>query len=300
MSSAFPSPEVEPVERSTRPLYWSVRRELWENRSLTIAPLAVAAIVLFASFISLFGLPHRMRNLPPEPANRHSAVVTPLSMAPAPIMLVTFLVGMFYSLDALYGERRDRSLLFWKSLPVSDRTAVLAKAAIPLAVLPLIGLVLGFFAQLLLLLWSTIILAANHVSPAVLWSEFRVIQEPIVMVYGLAIHALWFAPIYAWLLLISAWARRTPILWATLPLLAVMMVEKITAGTAHFAGLLRYRFLGGMIEGFSGATGHGVIDQLSELSPLRFLSAPGLWIGLLLTAAALAAAIRLRRNREPI
>ena len=61
-------------------------------------------------------------------------------MAPAPIMFATFLVGIFYCLDALHGERRDRSILFWKSLPVSDLTTVLSKASIPFAVLPLIGL----------------------------------------------------------------------------------------------------------------------------------------------------------------
>src|SRR5207253_2906468 len=209
--------------------------------------------------------------------------------------------GFFYSLDALYGERRDRSLLFWKSLPVSDRTAVLAKATIPLAVLPLIALVLGFFAQIILLLWSTLVLAANDISPATIWGEFQFFQEPVVMVYGLIVYALWFAPIHGWLLLISAWAKRTPLLWATLPLVLVMMVEKIALNTTHFAALLKYRFIGGMTEGFAGAPkGHGVIDQLAELSPLRFRRAPGLWLGLIATAAAIAAAIRLRRNREPI
>ena len=79
-----------------------------------------------------------MQTLPAlDPAKRHALVVRPFSMAPAPIMLATFLVGLFYSLDALYGERRDRSILFWKSLPVSDRTTVLSKASIPLVVLPL-------------------------------------------------------------------------------------------------------------------------------------------------------------------
>ena len=267
---SLPEPPADVTERPTRPMYWSVRRELWENRSLTIAPLLVTAIVLFASFISLIGLPKKMRNLPADPVKRHSAIVTPVSMAPAPIMLVTFLVGLFYSLDALYGERRDRSLLFWKSLPVSDRTAVLAKAIIPLAILPLIALALGFFAQVVLLLWSTLVLAASHISPALLWGEFHLLQEPVVMVYGLAIHALWFAPIYGWLLLVSAWAKRTPLLWATLPLLLVMMVEKIAFNSTHFAGLLKYRFIGGMVEGFSaGPQRHGVIDQLAAALPRR-------------------------------
>ncbi len=46
---------------ATRPMYWSLRRELWENRSIYIAPLAAAAVFLFGFMLSLIGLPHKMR-----------------------------------------------------------------------------------------------------------------------------------------------------------------------------------------------------------------------------------------------
>jgi ABC-2 type transport system permease protein len=299
----FEPQAVPPAVNATRPMYWSVKREIWENRSLYIAPLAVAALVLFGTFISLIGLPRRIRNVPPnDPAKLHRVVVTPFSMAPAPIMLTTLLVGFFYALDALYGERRERSILFWKSLPVSDRTTVLSKAAIPLVVLPLIACVLGWLAQLFLLMVSALILPASGMSPAAVWGEFNLVQEPLVMLYGMTAHSLWFAPIYAWLLLISAWARRTPILWALLPPAAIAMLERMIFNTKYFANLLKYRFTGAMQEGFAvDPKQHtAVIDKLWQLSPGRFLSAPGLWLGLLFAAACLAAAIRLRRNREPI
>ena len=120
------APPPPPPPGPTRPFTWSVRRELWENRSLYVAPLVVTAFVLLGSFISLLGLPARMQALPAlDEAARHAMAVKPFSMAPAPIMLATLLVGIFYALDALYGERRDRSILFWKSLPVSDLTTVL-------------------------------------------------------------------------------------------------------------------------------------------------------------------------------
>src|SRR5688572_8652087 len=110
----------------TRPFYWSVRREIWENRSIYIAPLIVAGFVLWATSISIMvSLPKTMRTLDTlDPARQYHALVQPLGVAPAPIMMTTFLVAFFYCLDALYGERRDRSILFWKSLPVSDRTVV--------------------------------------------------------------------------------------------------------------------------------------------------------------------------------
>lgn len=288
-----------PSHSPTRPMYWSVRRELWENRSLYLAPLAVAALVLLAMLISMIGLPRRMRALPAnDPAAVHAMVVKPFSVAPAPIMLATFLVGMFYALDALYGERRDRSILFWKSLPVSDRTTVLSKAAIPLVVLPLIGLALSLATQVVILVLSTVVLLANGMSPALLWIEWHFIQEPIVMFYGLAVHALWFAPIYGWLLLVSAWARRTPLLWATLPGVAAAIFETLTFRTRHFAQLVRYRVTGAMSQAF--VPGQSNFDRLTQLDPMKLLATPGLWIGLGFAAVFLAVAVRLRRNREPI
>jgi ABC-2 type transport system permease protein len=303
------SPPGSPVSASvampTRPLYWSVRRELWENRSITLAPLAVAAIVLFASLISTIGLPRRMRAASEldDPAKQHAAIVKPYGVAPAPIMFVTFLVGIFYCLDALHGERRDRSILFWKSLPVSDLTTVLSKASIPFVVLPLIGFVLSLWTLAVLLLLSSAVLLATGIGPATLWAELRLVQQPLVMLYGLTVHVLWFAPIYGWLLLVSAWARRMPVLWAALPPFAIALVEKIALNTSAVCSLLTYRVTGAMTEAFAVKSPRGaypIIDRLTQLDPVRFLSSPGLWVGLALTAACLAAAVRLRRNKEPI
>jgi ABC-2 type transport system permease protein len=227
--------------------------------------------------------------------------VGPSSMAAVPIMFVTIVVGAFYSIDALYGERRERSILFWKSLPVSDRTTVLSKAAIPLVVLPLIGFVLGEIAQFIVLLFSSAVLAAHGMSAASLWNEFRFFQEPIVSFYHLMVHVLYLAPIFGWLLMVSAWARRTPFLWAVLPPIALSLFERMLFGSSLVPALLEERVVGAMRAGFGSGWEHfGMPDQLSQLAPLKFVSSPGLWIGLILTALFLAAAVRLRRDRDPI
>ncbi len=301
--SNVPFEAVAPAAVPTRPMYWSIRRELWENRSIYLAPLIVAAVVLFGSCFSVMTLPRRLRAVAPTDAvKQHAVLVRPFSLAPAPIIFTTFLVGFFYALDALYGERRDRSILFWKSLPVSDVTTVISKVSIVMIALPLVGFAVSQVTQLILLMLGTVALPAQGISAARLWSEFRLFQEPIVMLYGLAVHVIWFAPIYCWLLLVSAWARRTPVLWATLPFLAISAVEKMTFNTTYFANMLKYRLTGAMTEGFVGVDpkGHGVVDRLTQLDLVRFLSAPGLWVGLLFAVACLAAAVRLRRNREPI
>ena len=288
-----------------RPIYWSIWRELWENRFLYIAPLIVAGVVLFATFVSVTLLPRRIHAVPAnDPARLHLVIVSPFSMAPAPVMMTAFLIGLFYSLDALYGERRDRSILFWKSLPVSDRTTVLTKAAIPMLVLPVISIAIGQITQLMLLMLGSMVFEASGIGAATLWSEFRIIQEPIIMVYGVFAFALWWAPIYCWLILVSAWARRVPLLWAVLPFMAIAAVERILFSTSYFLLMLEYRIGGAMKEAFAVTPAkrgsHVVIDQLSQLDPIKYLSSPGLWAGLIFAAACLAIAIRLRRYREPI
>ena len=285
----------------TRPLYWSVRRELWENRSVVLAPLAIAGLVLFSTFINAMILPQRMRGISAlDPAKQRYLVVTPYGIAASVILFTGFVVGVFYCIDALNSERRDRSILFWKSLPVSDRTTVLAKASIPLAFLPLFSFGLVLVAQTIMVLVSSVALLGSGLNPAMLWTRLPLLPMTLVMIYGLAVHVLWYAPLYAWLLLVSAWARRAAYLWAILPLIAIQIVERIAFGSTLIASLLQYRLVGAMREAFTVDPMKVRITRFSQLAPLRFLTSPGLWLGLIVAAAFLAAAVRLRRNREPI
>jgi ABC-2 type transport system permease protein len=149
---------------ATRPFYWSVRRELWENRYIYVAPLAVTVVMLFGYLIASIGRAMSVA----DPAQRVSVLTEPTDFAAVLIMGTAFVVGLFYSLDALHGERRDRSILFWKSLPVSDLTTVLSKASIPLVVLPLLSFVLTAATQLIMLLLSTAVLRGSGQSGAAL------------------------------------------------------------------------------------------------------------------------------------
>jgi ABC-2 type transport system permease protein len=285
----------------TRPFYWSVRRELWENKSVYVAPLAAAAVLLFGYTISTFTLPRRMQALQALDPGRQSAAVTmPYNVIAGLVFVTAFIVAVFYCLDALHGERRDRSILFWKSLPVSDLTTVLSKAAIPLVALPVQACVIVLATQLIMLGWSTVVLVVSGVGAATLWRELPIVQMSLIQPYGLAVHALWHAPLYGWLLLISAWARRSTFLWALLPPLAIGVFERLAFGTSHFGSLMRYRVMGAVMEAFAVGPKHGLITRLTQLEPLRFLSSPGLWSGLVVAAALIALTVRLRRNREPI
>src|SRR5436190_5778969 len=200
---------------STRPFYWSVRRELWENRSIYIAPLIVAVVQVFGFAISTIGLAERRRAvLLLEPAKQRAAIEVPYDLAAMMMIFTVFIVGVFYCLDALYGERRDRSILFWKSLPVSDLTTVLSKALIPLAVLPVISFALVVCVQVIMILETSVVLIFHGMSPATTWTLIPFFPNWASLLYGLVVIALWHAPIYGWLLLVSGWARRATCLWA--------------------------------------------------------------------------------------
>jgi ABC-2 type transport system permease protein len=301
-SALEPQPTAAAPISATRPLYWSVRRELWENRSIYMVPLIVAAVQVFGFAITTIGLADRRRAvLLLDEAHQRAAIEQPYDLAAMMMIFIAFIVGVFYCLDALHSERRDRSILFWKSLPVSDLTTVLSKVTIPLVVLPLIAFAIVVCVQFVMVLETGVVLIFHGMSPGTTWAHVPMFQNWLVLLYGLAAVALWHAPIYGWLLLVSGWARRATFLWAVLPLIVIQIFEKITFGTSYFGSFVRHRLMGFAPHafGFHGQ-GHPTIDSLSQLAPGRYLSSPGLWIGLLFAAAFLIAVVRLRRYRGPI
>jgi ABC-2 type transport system permease protein len=298
---ASPAPPAHPATVSPlRTFWWTVRREVWENRSLYIAPASVAAMVILGF---LLGAGHYAEKLHSadvmDPAKRRGVFEIPYDLAALLVIGTSFLVAVFFCLDALYGERRDRSILFWKSLPVSDFVAVFAKAAVPLVVIPVIAFAVILSTQFLVLLLSTVTLWANSQGVSAIWTEIPWAQKIAVLLYAIAVLSIWFAPLYGWLLFASGWAPRAPFLWAVLPPLALAVAEKIAFGTSYFGEMLRYFFSACFHQAFSLEHG-GHIDQLSELDPAKFFFTPSVWIGLLVAAIFLVAASLLRRYRGPI
>jgi ABC-2 type transport system permease protein len=284
-----------------RMMYWSVRREFWENRYIYVAPVGVAAVFLFGFTISIIHLWVEMHASPwLDPMQQRELFGQPYEFAEDLIMGAALIVGIFYSVDALYGERRERSILFWKSLPVSDLTTVLSKAAIPIVVLPLLTFAITVLTQWIMLMISSAVLLGSGLSVATLWSRVGISHRwPMLLFHFLCIHGLWQSPIYAWLLLISGWARRMPILWAVLPPLTIGVAEKVAFNTTYFGSIIGNRFTGGS-EGVAIMEGGRAMNTVIPHSPFHFLISPGLWIGLALTAIFAAIAVRIRHYRGPI
>jgi ABC-2 type transport system permease protein len=231
---------------ASRRLYWSMRRELWENRAIYLAPLAVAALFLLGFLISAIHPPAQMRDaMALDPMRHQELIQQPYTFLAFFLMAISFIVSIFYCLDALHGERRDRSILFWKSLPVSDLITVLAKASVPVLIVPLVTFAVTLFTQWIMLLLSSAVVLARGQSVATLWSHLPLFQMSLMLLFHLvAVHGLQLAPIYAWMLLVSGWARRAVLLWAVLPPLAIGVAEKVAFNTHYFSSLLGYLFGG--------------------------------------------------------
>ncbi|HZC24189.1 MAG TPA: ABC transporter permease [Candidatus Binatia bacterium] len=279
--------------------YWSVRRELWEYRFLYLAPLGVAAAYLFAFTVG--PLVHNHHLSAADPLQYRNTIALPYDIAGGLMMLIGILMSIFYCSDALHGERRDRSILFWKSLPVSDWITVLAKASIPLIVIPLITFTVAVALEWIMLLLSSATLAAHGLSVARFWSELSFFQMSWLLLYHLfTAHAIWPAPVYAWLILVSAWVRRAVLLVAALPVIVIGAVQLLLFGRSSFAAMVAERIIG-HVPGLGMGPDHMFpTNPMFHTAPVQYLLDPAVWAGLLVAAAFLALAVRLRRSHGPL
>jgi ABC-2 type transport system permease protein len=168
--------------------------------------------------------------------------------------------------------------------------------------LPLVAWFVTVATQAVMLLVGSAVLAASGMSAATLWTHVPLLETSwINFVHLVTFHGIWYAPLYAWLLLVSAWATRAPFLWAVLPPVALGIFERVAFGSRRFANMMQTHFLGEAPAGnASGLTMDMSMDMLAPPAFGHFFTSPGLWVGLLLAAALLLGAVRLRHIRGPM
>jgi ABC-2 type transport system permease protein len=294
--TAAPTAAPEPTNKA-RPFYWSLRRELWEHRSIWVAPAAVAALILLGYLLGSVGLPNRVRRAEMGMPN---SLELPYAVAIAASFIAAALSGAYYCLTCLQGERRDRSILFWKSLPVSDRTTILAKAAMPMVVQPVAVFAIILASHMAMLIWGTFVMLVSNNNPSPLWVHGFPGYMWAAVAVGLPYLALWHAPVIAWLMLVSAWARRATFLWAIIPPVMLGVLERMAFDTSHVFHFIGVRLMGGLAHTASvGGRGDNPVRGFRDIDLGRMLSDPNLWIGLVLAALLFEGAVRLRRRREP-
>jgi ABC-2 type transport system permease protein len=275
-----------------------MRRELWEHRSLWIAPLCVEGVLALCLIFGRINM-----DLPEHvlTTQQRVAIFTIAEWALAmPLFLVASIVLFFYLLDCLYAERKDRSILFWKSLPLSDEMTVGSKFLVATVAVPLGVFLLAVVGDLL---FGAIL--ALRVPGTLSWNTYEWLRTEVVVLLTVVLGVLWYAPIGGALLLLSAWARRSPVLWATLITSVAPVVERVGLGTHYIWDFERYR-VNGIWHRLT--LGPNVFGDFKHLSPVGIVldtfnirgafTDLDLWLGVVAALALAYAAARVRRYRD--
>lgn len=233
-------------------------------------------------------------------------------------IVLTFVV-FFYALGALYDDRKDRSVLFWKSMPVSDTQMVLSKAAWALVLAPALAVAIGLVLGIVLWLISAATLAFNGFPGAgAIFTRSHPLRMLFQALSNVPVYAFWALPTVGWLMLCSAWARSKPFLWAVLiPILGGVLISWLGSlpgiEVAHDKVwyVLVVRGLLSVVPGIwyanDAVTSRAApdIDGPEELARMfaasnswQVFTTAELWIGAVVGAAMIYAAIRLRRWRD--
>jgi ABC-2 type transport system permease protein len=281
---------------------WLIRREFWEFRATWLIPAVVGAVLLISALFGRIDMTAFDSHL----AALNLGTIYLLGLAVL-FYAVMSIYSSWYLMDCLYNDRRDRSILFWKSLPVSDSQTVLSKLLMGLAVIPLVFMVA---ADLTSLLMAFVISIRARTFSAVLWNPQTWFQVQVLWLYVIATTAIWYLPIAGWLMLVSAWAKRAVMLWTLLPPLVLYLIEKWFLNTHVVQNVLGQRLVG-----YAAVAYHGneqwIKDNMSEaatgpvsvwrfINPAGFFSSLEVWIGLAVGVAMILGTIQLRMRRSEI
>jgi ABC-2 type transport system permease protein len=284
---------------------WLIRREFWENRAIWVIPAAISVVTLLAA---LFGNVDHMA----VPADFPIPAVGQLFLVAvgATFFTVMSIYATWYLLDCLYADRKDRSVLFWKSLPISDTMTVLSKLVTALIVIPAVYFAAADLTSLMMAFIVSV--RASSLFGGALWHADLWLQVQVFWLYLIVTAAIWYLPISGYLLLISAWAKRAVMLWSILPPIAAIIAERWFFGTHVIARLIESRLLGLPQVAFNTKLGSWTTtivqhdaartpaDIWSFLDLGGFLANPETLIGVLAAVVLITGAVQLRKRRTEI
>ncbi|GAB3506115.1 ABC transporter permease [Pseudoxanthomonas daejeonensis] len=333
MNALNPSPTHTPPH-DTAKFKWLLKREYWENRGgFFWAPLITGAIIVGLNLIlAVIGSIAARRSMGSsgfvfdDGTDAHQIADALGAMGDGMLLggvllacVVLAFVVFFYALGSLYDDRRDRSVLFWKSLPVSDSQMVLSKAAWALVLAPLWAIGVGLLIGVALWVISALTITVNGLPAAhAVFTQSHPLRIIGGVLASLPVYMVWALPTVGWLMFCSAWARSKPFLWAVLvPVLVCVVISMMTilpgVDIAHdkvwytvvYRGLLSvvpggwYPAIGGVVD---PSVHINTPDDLSGAIDLtrswHAFATADLWIGAVIGVAFIAAAIRLRRWRD--
>ncbi len=324
--------------------YWLVKREFWEHRgSFLWAPAITAGVVVVLNILSLIaaevsGGPHWGSNAiwlkigtgSPEDLRQVASILDFSAMVPAGIVgIVLFFVLFRYCMNNLSTDRSDRSILFWKSLPVSDLATVVSKAFSAVILAPVIAVITGLIGAFLMLLTLAIAATFHGVGfGQIMWGLPHLGSIAYVIGGLLPVYIVWMLPTVGWLMMCSAWARGRVTRWAILLPIAVgvilswLSIMGPLSRAAHWywphvAGRILLGVLPGSWTWAAGITGpvmvfgadqgnemrfHGISDVINHMvsSQYHLLATPGFLWGALAGFIMIGIAVWLRRWRTEL
>lgn len=235
-----------------------------------------------------------------ETNNRRQMVTLALYGFHSFIMLITSFVLVFYQINCLYGDRKDRSILFWKSMPVSEVRNIATKLIVSLLAVPVLATVISWGMQLCYLGLSTIFVYRVGSSPwEVVWGQTNLLhlftQELILIIWAAA----WWLPLSAWLLFSSALGKRSPFLVATVPIVVVIIMDNLLSGSWHVGNLLLTHFKTVLIQG-ANLVGEESNAGLTPGTINIFYDTPAMIMGFVIAGILLPATAWLRNHRFEI
>lgn len=306
-----------------RPYWLMVKREVWEHRSFWIVPVVIGCLAIVGTVYGAGALfvaaRHGMVNLEGHifDSNHIDALRMFIIGSAGLFNIAMVLMVSFYLMDCLYADRKDRSILFWRSMPLSDTSAVLFKLFTAMVTAPALMLVVVVMTEIIVgVVFVTALglmgvnLLALAFQPGVLLISW------ITLAFGLVVQSLWLMPFYGWFLLCSAWSKKLPLAWTVLIPLGAIAAEGVMLHTHYLAtaifghiGKLFTLFMSShySVNGVTVGTGidfggkpaiHGGLMTLGSLAHVVVL--PEMWIGVVVGTIFFIGAVWLRRNHSEI
>jgi ABC-2 type transport system permease protein len=296
-----------------------IRREIWEHRSLYVTPAVVGfvmSLMLLTGFVFASNYAEIIdigvfsaQNLAGD-VERRAAVFAFLLANTAPFLFASAILTIFYCLDSLYAERKNKSILFWRSLPITDAETVISKMLTATVAIPVIFIGFIVVTHLVILIMTSIFVSIEGGSSMLLiWRSAPVFDVWFSTLVITLMLSVWFSPFIGWFLFVSAWTKRSPLLMAFLPLIVVPMLEYFVLRTHLIGDAIESRF--NQLPLFSGtSTLENIFDDRqfiadAEIFSLvayidigKFLASPAMWAGVVVCGLFVTAAIYVRRYRD--
>lgn len=293
-----------------------VRREFWEHRSIWVTPAAVAlvtSLLVLTSYVAASGFGEVVDIAMFSASNvgdaeRKAALMAFLVGITWVFMVSMSILAVFYCLDSLYAERKDKSILFWRSLPVTDAETVISKLLTAGVLIPLVTFIAVIATHLVnLVLMSIWISLEGGDAGHIVWGSVPLLDVWLAIFVLLVAMPLWLSPFVGWFIFVSAWTKRSPLLMAFLPIVIAPIIEYFILRTTLLRDAINTRasevplFKGFDQSAFFDGDNFGItsesISLLAHIDLGKFVLSPSLWAGLVVCGLFATAAIYVRRYR---